>query len=202
MEIVETYNIIDLFVVGTLASAMILGLWKGLIRTLTALASLVLGVVLSIRYYPSVEPYLRQVSSLDPHISMALSVALVFIGVQITFVIIRRILESIVDLTRLTWLDRALGGAMGATAGFLVVAAVVQAIITGAPEWDLAKKSKLAPAVVKLTGKVMQIMPQSAHAQIETIMKKWKGAQESTQRPALRNMAGRATPGTPPEVAR
>ena len=66
-----------------------------------------------------VEPYLNKISSLDRHVSMILSMIIVFIGVQVVFVAIGHIMDVLPDLTRLTWLDRVLGGTMGLVAGFL-----------------------------------------------------------------------------------
>ncbi len=85
MNLVVSYNLVDLFILGTLFISMILGIWKGFIKSLTALASLILGVVFALKYYPVVQPYLNKISALDAQISTVLSVIIVFIGVQNNF---------------------------------------------------------------------------------------------------------------------
>ncbi len=189
MNPIDTYNAIDLFIMGTLLVTLILGIWKGFVRSLTALASLVAGVALAIKYYPAAQAYLSKVSSLDPQVSMILGMVIIFIGVQVVFVVIRRILEALIDLTRLTWLDRIFGAAMGIVAGLLVVAAAVQVMLIGIPEWPLVKTSKLVKPVDQLTGKAVTYAPKQARDQWYSLMTKWKGTQEQVAPPAPQRQA-------------
>ncbi|MGB6063272.1 MAG: CvpA family protein [Desulfomonilaceae bacterium] len=178
MNFLEAYNAIDLFIMVTLLITLILGIWKGFVRSLTALTSLVAGVVLAIKYHPLAQAYLSKVSSLDPQISMILSMVLIFVAVQMIFVIIRRVLEALIDLTRLSWLDRVFGAAMGIGAGLLVVAASVQVMLIGIPDWPLVKTSKLVKPVDQLTGKALIYAPKQVKDQWLSLTTKWKGAQE------------------------
>jgi len=177
-DIETTYNFIDIFIAGTLLITFILGTWKGFVRSLTALASLVLGVALSLKYYPLVQPYLKKISSLDPNISMILSVIIVFIAVQILFIGVRWILAKLLDLTRLTWLDRIFGALMGVATGFLLVGAAVQALLIGVPDWPMVKTSKLVQPVDRLTWKGIAYAPKEAKDQVQSVITKWKGIQE------------------------
>ena len=179
MQFDTAYNMIDLFIAATILIGFILGIWKGFVRSLTALASLVFGVVLAMRYHTVVEPYLKQISSLDPNISMAIAMIIVFVAVQVIFVLIRRVLAALIDVTRLSWLDRILGAAMGVLAGFVVVAIAVQVVMIGVPEWPLVKQSKLVGPVAQLTAKAMPFVPKSAREQLDLLVKKWKKDQKS-----------------------
>lgn len=195
MNFIETYNLIDLFVGGTLLAALILGLWKGFIRSLTAMAGVFFGVLGAMRYHSYIQPYLGKVSSLDPHISVILAMVILFILVQVLFVLIRKGLDALIDVTHLSWLDRILGGAMGAVAGLLVVASAVQAILIAVPEWTVIKTSKLAKPVDALASKAMCYAPQEARDQLQLLMAKWKGSrEESKQPPTPRNVASKSAP--------
>jgi membrane protein required for colicin V production len=200
MNPIDAYNAIDLFIMGTLLVTLILGIWKGFVRSLTALASLVVGVVLAIKYYPAAQAYLSKISSLDPRISMILAMIVIFIAVQVVFVVIRRILEALIDLTRLTWLDRIFGAAMGIVAGLLVVAAAVQVMLIGIPEWPLVKTSKLVKPVDQLTGKAVTYAPKQARDQWYSLVTKWKGTQELAPPTAQRQAAPspKKGPAAPP----
>lgn len=184
MESIEAYNLIDLFILATLLVTLILGLWKGFMRSLTAVAGLVVGVIGALRYHTVVEPYLGKISALDPHISMILSMIIVFIAVQALFVLIRKLLTALIDVTRLSWLDRILGGILGLLAGFLIVATVVQVVLIAVPEWSLVKASRLVKPVNELTGKAMAYAPKQARDYVQSIVAKWKGSQRpSPQKP-------------------
>lgn len=204
MHVIESYNLIDLFVLGTLAIAAILGIWKGFVRSLAALASLVLGVVLALKYYRSVEPYLGKISSLDPHISMILSMVIIFIVVQGLFVLLRRILDALLNLTRLGWLDRVLGAAMGLAGGGLVAVAVCEALLLGIPEWPVVKESRLAKPVDDLARRSMQYAPRSWTDQMQAFVDQWKGMQgiSATQPTGGHGAPARGQPPSSSKAAR
>jgi len=175
MKFLEAYNLIDIFIVVVLLITLILGIWKGFLRSLAGLASLVIGVVLATRYYPVVEPYLGRISSLDPQISMILSMVIIFVAVQAVFVVIRRILDALIDVTRLGWLDRTFGALIGLGAGFLVVSAVVELLLLGFPEWPMLRDSKLVRPVDQLARKAVTLAPKSAQDQLQSLIEKLKG---------------------------
>jgi membrane protein required for colicin V production len=191
MKFIEASNLIDLFIMGALMVTLILGLWKGFIRSLTAVAGLALGLIAAARYHGILEPYLGKISSLDPNISRILSMIIVFIAVQVLFVAVRRILAKLIDVTRLSWLDRTLGGAVGVAAGFLIVGAAVQGLLVVCPEWPVVTSSKLVPPVHSLTGKAMAYAPEQARNYVETLLEKWKNMQE---RPPSNERAGQSAP--------
>jgi membrane protein required for colicin V production len=203
MQFIDSYNLIDVFIVGTILITLVLGLWKGFVRTLTALASLVVGVVLAVRCHGMVAPYLGKISSLDPQISMILSMIIVFILVQVAFVLIRRLLDKLLDLTHLTWLDRVLGAGIGAAAGFLVVASAVEVMLMGVPEWPLVKTSKLVVPVDRLAEKAVMHAPRPAKEQWASLMTKWKGVQDSLpQAPHRQSAASTPLNAAPPGPAK
>jgi membrane protein required for colicin V production len=198
MKYIEAYNLIDLFIMGTLLVTLILGIWKGFVRSLTALASVVLGVLFAVKYHALVQPYLNKISSLDPHIATILSMVIVFVAVQAIFVVIRRILDALIDLTRLSWLDRCLGAIMGAVAGFLVVACTVQAVLIGIPEWPVVRTSKLIPLVHRVTDEALARSPKQVRDQVHSFIAKWKGAPEpSRPTPNNRSAANNVPAATP-----
>ncbi len=171
----EAYNLIDMCILGTLGVGFIIGLWKGFIRSLTATAGLVVGGIIAIRYYPVVEPHLGKISSLDPHVAMVLSMIAVFIGVQVVFVLVRRLLEALVDLTRLGWFDRLVGAGVGLAAGAVLVAGAVQAVVHLVPEWTEIRSSRLMEPVSELTGNALRHAPKEVQHWMDGINQKWKG---------------------------
>jgi membrane protein required for colicin V production len=199
MKSLEAYNFIDIFIIGTLLVTLILGLWKGFIRALTAVAGLVVGVVAATKYYPVVQPYLAKISSLDPHISMILSMVAVFIFVQVVFVLIRRGLAALIDVTKLSWLDRVLGGLMGSCAGLMIVAVAVHAVLLTIPEWPVVGSSRLVKPVSALSAKVLNYAPKQARNYVQSLMVKLQETQEPSQpRQPSRSAPHQKAPAIPP----
>jgi len=191
MEQFEHYNLIDMFVVLTMAVALMLGLWKGFVRTLTAVAAVLIGVLAATRYHLVVEGYLSRVSSLDPYICTILSMIILFVGVQAVFVLIRKALDAILDFTRLGWLDRVLGAGLGVGAGFLVVAATVQFLILAVPEWPAVRSSKLLGPIEQISTVAISRVPQNIRTSFQRVTNKWKGTLD-TNIPSASNQSQQA----------
>lgn len=200
MNFVDSYNAIDLFILGVLFVGLVLGFWKGFIRSLSALAGLVLGVAAALKYNGVVGGYLGKISSLDPLISTILSMILIFVGVQVVFVLIRRLLDALLDLTRLGWLDRILGAAMGICAGAVLVAASVQGVLIAAPELPVVKAARLVKPVDGLTARAMTYAPKEVRDQVQSLISKYKGQEVSSaavQRQEARPGKAPAAPQAP-----
>ncbi len=180
MELTQGYNAVDFVILAIFAITVILGIWKGFVSSLTGLAGLVFGVAAAVKYYPRVEPYLGKITSLEPHASMILSMVIIFVAVQVLFLIIRFILNLLIDVTRLGWLDRTLGAVMGLLAGFLVASVAVEVLLIGIPEWTALKESRLAPPVHGLAQRAVEAAPQSVKEQLQQVVDKWKGTKEQT----------------------
>ncbi len=181
MKFIEAYNPVDLFILTTVLISLILGLWKGFVRSLTALAGLVIGIVVAGKYYPDVQVYIYKVSSLNPQIAMVISMLALFVFVQAIFVLIRKMMDTLIDITRLGWLDRVMGALMGASTGLVMVAAVVQLLVLTAPEWPSIKGSALIAPVESLTLRALEYAPQQAKDQINAMVNKWRGFQDVPQ---------------------
>jgi len=197
MNFVESYNPIDLFILGTLLICLVLGFWKGFIRSLSALVGVVLGVAAALKYHAVVGGYLGRISSLDPLISTILSMLLIFVGVQVVFVLIRRLLDALIDLTRLGWLDRVLGAAMGICAGGVLVAASVQAVLVAVPELPVVKASRLVKPVDGLTARAMTYAPKDVREQVQSLIAKYKSQDVPSPAAQRQEIQPQKTPAVP-----
>lgn len=162
-----------------MALTIVLGFWRGFVRTLSAVAGLTLGVIGAANYHSAVQPYLNKISSLDPQICAILSMIIIFVAVQAIFVVIRKLLDALLDLTHLSWVDRILGAGMGAVAGFCIAAASVQALIIAVPEWSAVGTSRLIHPVEKLTTQAMAYAPYTVTNQLQSVIARLKGTQDA-----------------------
>ena len=202
MSFLEASNPIDIFILATVLITFILGFWKGFVRSLTALTGLAVGVWAATAYYPLVQSQLAKISSLNPQISVIISMVLVFVLTQVVFVVIRRVLEAILDFTRLGWLDRILGSAMGVVTGLLIAAASVQIALIAAPEWKAVKSSVLAMPIEGMTYKLLAYVPQETRNQVNAMILRWRASQESPQQDSTRFGAQLMTPENAPGPGR
>ena len=186
MSFLEASNPIDIFILATILITFIMGFWKGFIKSLTALAGLAVGVWAAAKYYPLVQVQLIKLSALNPQIATIISMVLVFILAQVVFVILRRILEAVLDFTRLGWLDRIMGAVMGVVTGFIIAASCVQVALIAAPEWQAVRSSVLALPIEGVTYKLLAYVPSETRGQVDNLISKWRAQQDGSQQPVPR----------------
>ena len=89
--------------------AIIMGLKEGFIRQLVALAVVVLGIWLSIRFSDTASAWLSPRLELDSFWIKTISFVGIFVFVALVLNLIGKLLEKVLDIAMLGWLNRLLG---------------------------------------------------------------------------------------------
>jgi membrane protein required for colicin V production len=132
-------NWLDLVIVAAVALSALLGLWRGLVRELIALAGWIAAVVLAIHYAAAVGALLP-FQTPWPALKTLLGGAIVVVACVFLAAIFGWIARLLLRATRLSAADRALGGVFGVVRGALIV--LVAVLFAGAtplvrqPSWD------------------------------------------------------------------
>ena len=113
---------IDLIILACFLPAVVIGLKDGFIRQVVALASLVLGLYLSVRFSTPVGQWITERWHLEPFWVKVLSFSVIFIAVALVLNLLGKLLEKVLNITMLGWLNRLLG---------LVFAMITTALIVG-----------------------------------------------------------------------
>ena len=119
---VTTIDIVILVIVG--ASAVV-GFAKGAIRQLAAVAGLIAGLIAARTLYASLAEKLCPTLTDSLTVAQTLSFVLIWIVVSLVFMLVARLLTRLADIVCLGWLNRLLGGALGAAQSLLVIALLV-----------------------------------------------------------------------------
>ena len=135
----------DYAVLAVIAASALLGLWRGLVSEILALAAWVVAFLASRAEAPEVAGWLAgQIA--EPGIRLAAAYVLVFVGVLLVFAIARMLVSLMLKAAGLGVLDRLLGAAFGALRGiFAVWMAVLVAGMTPLPSADWWRDAVLAP---------------------------------------------------------
>ena len=106
-------NSLDIFILIPIAVGFVFGLFKGLVKELTSLAAIFLGIYFSKLFSPWLTGVL--IKSFDFSIKMAQPMAylLIFIGVVIVLLMIARVLDKMFESISLGGLNKLLGGLFG-----------------------------------------------------------------------------------------
>src|SRR3989338_7150891 len=135
----------DYAVLTVIAASVLLGLWRGVVSEILALAAWIVAFVIARAEAPQVATWLAgQIA--EPGMRLAAAYVLVFAGVLIVFAIARMLISLMLKAVGLGLLDRLLGAGFGVLRGILVVLVVVLvAGMTPLPKADWWRNATLAP---------------------------------------------------------
>jgi len=135
----------DYAVLAIIAASVLLGLWRGVVSEVLALAAWVAAFFVARAEALEVAGWLGGRIA-DPGLRLAAAHVLVFAVVLLVFALARWLISMMLKAVGLGLLDRLLGGAFGVLRGILVVLfAVLVAGMTPLPKADWWRGAVLAP---------------------------------------------------------
>ena len=135
----------DYAVLTVLGMSVLLGLWRGVVSEILALAAWVVAFLAARAEAAEVANWLAPQIA-EPALRLAAAYALVVVAVLAVFSIARLVLKLLLKAVGLGLLDRMLGAAFGALRGVLVVlVAVLVAGMTPLPKMEWWREARLAP---------------------------------------------------------
>ncbi len=102
-------GVVDIVIVCCFLPALYFGIKNGLVKQLVALAVVFFGIKLSIRFAAPVSEWVLQHLQISEFWAKTISFILVFFVVAIVLSLLGRIVEKILQITLLGWLNRLLG---------------------------------------------------------------------------------------------
>ncbi|MDP2134580.1 MAG: CvpA family protein [Sulfuritalea sp.] len=156
----------DYAVLTIIAASVVLGLWRGVVSELLALAAWIVAFFAA-RAMASEVANLLSGHIAEPGIRLAAAYGLVVVGVLVVFAIARVLISLMVKAVGLGVLDRLLGAGFGVLRGILVVlAAVLVAGMTPLPQAEWWRNGMLAPPLETVVIAAKPWMPQDAAKRI------------------------------------
>ena len=107
-------NSLDLFIFVPIALGFVFGLFKGLVKELASLASIVLGIYGAKLLAPLVSSILVQTFEFSPKTAQPLSYLFVFVAIVIGLLMLAKMLDKVFDTMSLGGLNKLFGGVFGA----------------------------------------------------------------------------------------
>ena len=135
----------DYVVLGIVAISLVLGLWRGVVSELIALAAWVMAFMAALEFgAPAGKLIFTGIA--DPAIRALAGCVLIFVGVLVLMSLVRLAVRSMVKALGLSLSDRLLGMFFGLARGMLLVMLLVAAGgMTSAPQQPWWKEATLAP---------------------------------------------------------
>jgi membrane protein required for colicin V production len=160
---------VDYVIIGIIALSAIIGLARGLIREVVALAVWVLALLAAWMFHAPVAEQLTPWIA-TPSLRMGAAVLILVLGVLIAGALAAYLLSVLVDKTGLTGTDRLLGMVFGAVRGAVLVALLVflgtLTPVASDPWWS---ESSLLPKFQLLADLLLDLIPPELTDRIKAI---------------------------------
>ena len=171
-------NGLDFAIVIALSVGAIYGLSHGAIRMLTSVVALFGGIYFASLYYPNAGRLIEQQFGVSPTEASLIGYIALFAALFFVIEIVGTMLMRMLHVVHLSWADRLIGAALGATvvavgAGFLVM---LMAIVLPS-DAQILRDSKLAPRLLLYNQELVRFIPDDVKQAYETkraeIIRSW-----------------------------
>ena len=174
-------NIVNLFdgvIIIVLAYCLIRGIFRGLIKEISSLVGVLTGFYAAYSYYPLVVKFLARWISNAGYLSI-LSFLILFFVVFFVISILGVIINYLLKIAFLGWVDRICGALFGAIKGVLIVSVVMIPLISFLPKGaTLLKDSLLAPRATLVSEKMVKVVSKDLKSaftnNLSGLKKSWK----------------------------
>lgn len=117
-------NILDIIILICLAAAIVQGVRKGFVSQTISIISLIAGVWASAKFADIVGGWLAHYITTSEQILKIISFATILIAVFILLALLCKMLEKIIELTMLEWLNKLLGVTFSLTKCTLILSII------------------------------------------------------------------------------
>lgn len=150
-------NLLDIAIIALCLGFAVYGIFQGMVRQLFSWGGLILGHIAGVRYYETVQEYLR----LDFSHAEIVAYLLTFLGVYVIVRLAGLIVERVVRSSELSGADRAAGMVAGFAKGALLSVLLVFVLVIMLPK-DTAflRESMLAPTAMKAARWMEKLFPE------------------------------------------
>jgi membrane protein required for colicin V production len=119
-------SFIDIFFLIVMTGFILLGVWKGFFREVLGLLGVLLGIFIAIAGFGPLSKILHQLIPKVPVVVwIVISFVIIFVGVYLASRLLAMVLGKLSSLIMLGWLNRLLGGVIGAVKGAFIISLIL-----------------------------------------------------------------------------
>ncbi len=171
-------NPFDIFIIIVLGYSIVRGLFRGLIKEVSSIMGVLGGFYAAYSYYPMVAKWISDLI-INPSYLNILSFLIIFCSVLIIITILGVVIKYLLNVAFLGWVDRICGVGFGLIKGVLIVTVLFIILTTFLPKGaPLIKKSVLAPHVIWISEKMVNVVPKEMKkdffGKLDEFKKAWK----------------------------
>ncbi len=142
--IIFKFSLLDWLIVAVSVYSVAISWFKGFVREVLGLISVLAAVLLAAWFYRGVGAMFKDVVRTE-NIALFLGFSLIFMVTLLAGFLITWLVTKFVKFARLEWADRLLGAAFGFIRGWTICAAILLALTAFEIQTERLKNSELAP---------------------------------------------------------
>ena len=180
-------NYLDIAIIVFLSIGLIRGFFRGIISEIASILGIVAGFWAAHRYYEGlafqIAEWLSDKESIwvqNPAYVKILAFLVIFFAIVLLISFIGWGIKYIAKMTRLSWLDRFIGGLFGLVKGALISTVIIMILTLFLPKGEspILKESLLAPYVSVVTEQAIKAVPEDWRTEfmdkLEVLKDQWK----------------------------
>ena len=161
----------DMVMLGLLATAGILGYFKGIVWQIAWIAGICLSSYVSLRFSGELAPYVGQ----QPPWNRLLAMLALYVGTSLVVWVVFRFVSSLIDAVHLSAFDHQLGLLFGLAKGSLICVVVTFFAVTMMPAYrGEITGSQSGQIVAKLIGEADQFLPADIHETVDPFLQEFR----------------------------
>lgn len=141
-------NILDIIILICFVPAVIQGIRKGLVSQVIAIISILAGVYLSFEFSSAVSGWLGQYFEGSEQVLKIVAFALILIAVAAVLTILGKLIEGMLKIVMLGWLNRLLGAVFSFFKCALIIGLLVMIFNSLNETFNLVSEEELAKSVL------------------------------------------------------
>jgi len=118
-------NLLDFIILIPIVWLCIRGFQKGLIIELASLIGIILGIIAAYYFAGNVQNLIKDHFSFSEHTTRIIAYIAIFLAVMIIVYLIGKMLEGLIDIVAMGWLNKLLGAIVGLAKGIVVVCIIL-----------------------------------------------------------------------------
>jgi membrane protein required for colicin V production len=159
-------NIFDLVILIILAFFVFNGFRRGFLREIAGLVGVVIAFILAVRFMNDFAGIISYYLGLSPRVAVIVTAVAIFVLVLISFVVIAKIIQKLMEMATLGWINRLFGSLFGLLKGVIIVSilALIISLVPGGQEFDREQRESALFDPMRKAGPiifngVMKIVP-------------------------------------------
>ena len=176
-------NYLDIVLSVPLLWGLYKGITRGIIKELSTLLALVLGIYGAVNYSDLMVPIVSDYINIDPNYQSMVCFSITFILIVLIVRLIGVLLDKVVSLVSLTFISRLMGGVFGLFRMAFVCSALLLVLNTINKQFEMIPKQDIADSILyePVSDLVPLMSSKSEHAEglLQNAEKAIKNAEES-----------------------